>query len=94
MHRLEQYYAGDDSWNAFSALFAKYQDLPEVQRLARDLDGQLDLACTIYWVAGPESARKWINSRVPALDDIRPVDCVGNPDGVKRLRVCLMRMPS
>ncbi|MEK6352887.1 MAG: hypothetical protein V4796_12160 [Burkholderia cenocepacia] len=94
MNQLEQYYAGDDSWKEFSDLFVKYKDLPEVQNLAKDLNGQLDLAYTIYWVAGPKSAQKWINSSVPALDNIRPVDCTGNPELIKRLRECLMRMPS
>jgi hypothetical protein len=94
LNQLEQYYAGDDSWKEFSDLFAKYKDLPEVQNLAKDLNGQLDLAYTIYWVAGPKSAQKWINSSVPALDNIRPIDCTGNPELIKRLRECLMRMPS
>ncbi|MBZ5795181.1 MbcA/ParS/Xre antitoxin family protein [Burkholderia contaminans] len=91
---LERYYAGDDSWKEFSDLFSKYKDLPEVQELARDLHGQLDLAYTIYWVAGPESVKKWINSNVPALDSIRPIDCAGDSELIKRLRECLMRMPS
>lgn len=92
--RLEQYYSGDDVWGNFSDLFAKYRGFPEVHDLARDLNDQLDLAYTIYWVAGPNSARKWINSNVPALDNLRPIDCAGNPELIKRLRECLMRMPS
>ncbi|WP_423393811.1 hypothetical protein [Burkholderia sp. LMG 21824] len=94
MIRLEQYYAGDDGWKEFSDLFVKFKDFQEVQDLAKDLNGQLDLAYTIYWVAGPKSAKKWINSNVPALDNIRPVDCVDNRELLKRLRECLMRMPS
>ncbi|WP_143331226.1 hypothetical protein [Burkholderia aenigmatica] len=94
MIELEQYYGGDESWEQFSSLFAKYIDLPEVKELATDLNGHIDLAYTIYWVAGPKSAKKWIDSNVPALDGIRPVDCVNDPELVKRLRVCLMRMPS
>ncbi|MDN7881330.1 hypothetical protein [Burkholderia aenigmatica] len=94
MIELEQYYGGDESWEQFSSLFAKYIDLPEVKELATDLNGHIDLAYTIYWVAGPESAKEWIDSNVPALDGIRPVDCVNDPELVKRLRVCLMRMPS
>ncbi|WP_174950686.1 hypothetical protein [Burkholderia lata] len=91
---LEQYYAGDDGWKKFSDIFEKYKNFPEVQALAKALNGQLDLAYTIYWVAGPKSAQKWINSYVPALDNIRPIDCTGNEELIKRLRECLMRMPS
>jgi len=94
LNQLEQYYAGDDVWKKFSDLFAKYKDLPEVRDIAKALNGHLDLACTIYWVAGPKSAQKWISSNVPALDNIRPIDCTDNPELIKRLRECLMRMPS
>ncbi|WP_174430250.1 antitoxin Xre/MbcA/ParS toxin-binding domain-containing protein [Burkholderia metallica] len=94
MIRLEQYYSGDDVWENFSDLFVKYRDFQGVHDLAMDLNGQLDIAYTIYWVAGPNSARKWINSNVPALDNLRPIDCASNPDLIKRLRECLMRMPS
>ncbi|ALK21546.1 hypothetical protein CEQ23_34065 [Burkholderia cepacia] len=94
MIRLEQYYAGDDVWKNFSDLFAKFKDFPEVRDLAKALNGHLDLAYTIYWVAGPTSAQKWISSNVPALDNISPIDCTDNPELIKRLRECLMRMPS
>ncbi|RQU44261.1 DUF2384 domain-containing protein [Burkholderia cenocepacia] len=92
--RLEQYCSGGDVWENFSDLFGKYRDFPEVHDLARDLNYQLDLAYAIYWVAGPNSARKWINSNVPALDNLRPIDCAGNPELIKRLREFLIRMPS
>ncbi|MCA8219089.1 MbcA/ParS/Xre antitoxin family protein [Burkholderia cepacia] len=68
--------------------------MPEVQELARDLHEQLDLAYPIYRVAGPESAKKWINSNVPAFDGIRPIDCAGDSKLTKPLREYLMRVPS
>ncbi|NHV28110.1 hypothetical protein [Burkholderia sp. D-99] len=93
MHQLEQYYPGDASWQRFVAVFSQSRSRQEVVDLARSLDGDVDLATVVYEVVGA-GYDKWIREKVPAMDDLAPIDCVRSPALMKRLRTALMRFPS
>ncbi|KVF63184.1 hypothetical protein [Burkholderia cepacia] len=93
MHKLEQYYPGDASWQRFVAVFSQSKSKQEVSDLAQSLNGDVDLASVIYEVVGP-GYDKWIHEKVPAMDDLTPVDCISDPELMKRLRTTLMRFPS
>ena len=88
MHQLEQYYPGDASWQRFVAAFGQSKSKQEVRDLAQSLKGDIDLATVIYEVAGPGY------DKVPAMDDLTAVDCIRDPELLKRLRTTLMRFPS
>ncbi|MBN3822063.1 hypothetical protein G3O00_00320 [Burkholderia sp. Ac-20384] len=93
MHRLEQYYPGDASWQRFVAVFSQSRSKQEVLELAQSLDGDVDLATVIYEVVGP-GYNTWIRRKVPAMDDLTPIDCIRDPALMNRLRTTLMRFPS
>ena len=94
-HRLalENYYSGDESWAALEELgLGRHRDVPTVLSLSQALNEDLGLACVIYEVIG-SGAFAWLDNKLPVLDHIRPLDCVGDPRLIKRLREALMRFP-
>ena len=92
MDALENYYSGDDAWNEFVKLFDESKLNPDVLELAKTLNNQIDLAMVIYGKVGP-GYKNWVNIDIPALENLSPMDCLGDARLVKRLREMLMRMP-
>ena len=94
MHMLEKYYSSDEDWQKFSCLYMReFSSRGEVEQLSKQLGDQLDLACVIYGLMGEAEADNWIYTKVPMLDDIKAVDCINDPQLLKRLRVVLIRFP-
>ena len=92
MHKLEQYFKGDESWNRFSSVFGDEWTNSDVQKsLLNQLENRLDLAKVIYFHLGSHSL-EWINKELPILDGLTPNECLKNKETENRLRVCLMRM--
>lgn len=92
MAGLEKYYAGDETWELSVKMFSEAYLDDNAHLLADELNGCLDLAVIIYGKRGIKKALWWIEQEVPALDGIRPVDCLKDPELLKRLRECVMRM--
>lgn len=93
MHKLENHYSGDKDWAALEELGLRaHRDVPMVLKISKALDGDLGLACVIYEVIGG-GAFAWLNQKLPVLDNIRALDCVGDSVLIKRLREALMRFP-
>ncbi len=88
--QLEQYYPGDDIWLAFSAL---QRTIPE-PAIITALKNTFPDEALVYVIGGimGDAALAWIEKEIPALDNLRPVDCVGNAKLEKRLKTMLMRM--
>lgn len=93
MPELERYYSGDADWNDFVKLYSEDYLDDNARILSKKLKGALDLAIVIYGKRGLREGEWWIEQEVPMLNDIKPLDCLDNPDLLKRLRECLMRMP-
>jgi hypothetical protein len=90
--KLEQYYKGDDSWNKYSSIFGEdWTDSNFQKELLVLVNNQIDLAKVIYY-HNTEFSIKWLNSKVPALDDLTPLECLKDIELTKRLKVCLMRI--
>lgn len=90
MNHLEQYYPGEEDWIIFSDL---YSNIPQSAILS-ELESKFkdrSLAIVIAGILG-DMSQEWINKKIPALDNLRPVDCVDDPRLQKRLRTMLMRM--
>lgn len=51
------------------------------------------MAVVIYGRRGLNEGLWWLEQKVSALDALRPLDCLDDPQLIKRLKVCLMRMP-
>lgn len=90
--KLEQYYSGDESWENFSNAFNEVWTESNFQKqLLSLLDNQTDLAKVIYY-HNIESSIEWLYSKIPALDNLKPIECLKDTELTKRLKVCLMRM--
>ena len=90
MNRLEQYYTGDEEWKRFSDLYRNTTGSIIVSELENILKDR-SVANVIAGILG-NSSIDWIYKKVPALDNLRPVDCMYDPALKKRLRTMLMRM--
>ncbi len=94
MENLERYYTGDKNWFAFVKLYDElWENNKEQLELLTQLNNHLDLAKVIYGKFNT-NAIKWINFHIPALDYLTPLNCLESEELIKRLRECLMRMPS
>ncbi|WP_223569264.1 MULTISPECIES: hypothetical protein [Pseudomonas] len=65
----------------------------DARTLAKALDGNLDMAVVLNGKRGLKEGLWWVEQQVPALDNIRPADCLKDPKLIIRLRTALMRMP-
>jgi hypothetical protein len=91
--QLEDYYAGDETWNSNVAI-AKSQywvDSPLQQELLQRVQNDLPLAAMIFAKVG-EGCLEWLDMKVPALGGRKPVNCMQTKEHLLRLREALMRM--
>ena len=79
MQQLEEDYPGDVVWQTFANLYLQEYDDANSRQLADVLDGRLDIASIIYGKRGIKEALWWIEQNVPALDGLRPLDCLVDP---------------
>jgi hypothetical protein len=93
MEQLEDDYPSDADWQVLVRLYEEDYLDDNARTLAKQLDGNLDMAVILYGKRGLKEGLWWIEQQVPALDDIRPADCFKDPKLIKRLRTALMRMP-
>lgn len=93
MERLEDDYPGDADWQEYVELYEEDYLDNNAQALSSALDGRLDMAVIIYGKRGLVEGLWWITQSVPALDGLRPLDCLDDPMLIRRLRTALMRMP-
>ena len=91
--KLEEYFEGEESWSNYSSLFRDDWTNSELQlKLLEICNNQLDIANVIFYHLGEQSL-KWMNSKVSALDNLTPIECLNDGDLIKRLKVCLHRFP-
>lgn len=79
MEQLEDDYPGDAEWQVLVQLYEE-DYLDDARTLAKRLDGNLDMAVILYGKRGLKEGLWWIEQQVPALDNIRPADCLKDPD--------------
>ena len=92
MAGLEQYYNGQKSWLEFSSNFNDEWKSSEFQKsLLNKLNNQIDIARVIYFHIG-ENSLEWLNKKIPALNNLTPLECLKTEKTTNRLKVCLMRM--
>ncbi|CAD0262881.1 hypothetical protein ACLIMJ_00345 [Pseudomonas veronii] len=90
---LEDEYPGDADWQSMVALYKEDYLDEDARTLAQALAGDLDVAVVLRGKRGLKEGLWWIERKVPALDNVRPVDCLEDPRLIKRLRTALMSMP-
>lgn len=91
MSNLEQYYPGDARWEAFASMFEGEGKKCEAQsELFERVD---EPTANVICAAFGTHALEWLRKPVPALDGKTPEECLQTPEGRRRLRTMLMRMP-
>ena len=92
MIKLEQYYKEEGSWKKYSSIFGEdWTDSDFQKELLVLVNNQIDIAKVIYY-HNAEFSIEWLNSEVPALDNLKPLECIKDSELTKRLKVCLMRI--
>ncbi|XTZ40181.1 hypothetical protein ACQYRI_09485 [Salmonella enterica] len=92
MEPLEEYYSGDDAWQRLVNIYKEDYLDDNARLLAKKINGNLDIAVVIYGKRGLREGIWWLNREVPALDYLKPIDCLQEDNLIKRLKECLMRM--
>lgn len=93
MEELEKHFKGEKSWIEYSSVFGEdWTDSDFQKELLTLVNNQIDLAKVIYY-HNTDFSIKWLNSRVTALDNLTPLECLKDIELTKRLKVCLMRIP-
>lgn len=91
MIKLERYYNEDD-WNNFIEELDKKHKKSNIESILTDLfKGDEEVAMVIYKTLGLQSL-DWIHQRNYSLLNIKPIECLGDENLKKRLKVKLMRM--
>jgi hypothetical protein len=86
---LENYF-NENNWFIFSECFKNIKTI-NTGKILEKLGGNIELTEVIEGVVG-NVAMDWINRKIPALNDVAPVDCINDEKLIKRLKVMLMRM--
>lgn len=87
---LELYF-NQSVWDDFIATCKKYHKKPIPQELSELIrDKEIELAIEVSMVG---NSVEWVNSEIPALNNLRPIDCLEDETLLNRLKVCLLRMP-
>lgn len=91
--QLEQYYAGDQEFQEYSEKFIEFWETFEGKERLLELVGHDLIIARPLAYHLEESYEKWLHSTVPVLDNGTPLDCLQTPDGIKRLKTYLHRLP-
>ncbi|MDR0731724.1 MAG: hypothetical protein LBF63_08650 [Treponema sp.] len=86
---LEKYY-NENNWKKFSELCKGYHS-NNTEKLIEKLNMDIELSKVIDKAVG-KNAVDWINRKIPALNNITPIECLRNRKLKNRLKVMLMRM--
>jgi hypothetical protein len=90
---LEIYYSGDKNWEDLVTISHDTWDNSKYQlSLIHKLDGNEDIASVIYNKLSTDSIN-WVERAIPALGNLKPIECIYSEDLKLRLKECLMRMP-
>lgn len=92
--KLEQYYSEDDNWTNFVDIAKECFNAEDKfkKSLINALNGYSDIAIVVYYRLESDSL-EWIQRKIPALDNLKPIECLQSEKLINRLKECLMRMP-
>ncbi|MCW1148234.1 hypothetical protein [Flavobacterium lacisediminis] len=88
MIELEKYYS-EENWKGFSITF---QSVNAPNDLIMSLNDDEELAKVIFGIL-EKDCNNWLNKNIPALDNLKPLECIEEEHLLKRLKVCLTRIP-
>lgn len=92
MNNLEQFFPGETEWLRYAYLFKNEWDKCIIKNeILENLEGHKDIAMVMYGYGG-ETTLRWINQKIPSLDNLSPKECLNDSLLLKRLKSMLMRM--
>ena len=87
---LEMYF-NQSVWDDFIETCKKHHQKPISPSLSAIIkDKDIELAIEVSVIG---NSVEWVKSKVPALNYLRPIDCLEDETLVKRLKECILRMP-
>ena len=87
---LENYYAGEDCWENLAKNYENIETM-NTKELLNLLNNDIKLVNVIEGIVG-NSSIMWIKRNIPALNNMKPIDCINNDFLLIRLKECLLRM--
>jgi hypothetical protein len=82
-----------EHWDKYSSLFEEsWSNSEEQTALLKALSGNKKISMVI-WGHLESNSMSWIHSKIPALDYLKPIDCLKNDELKSKLINCLMRFP-
>lgn len=92
MNNLEGYFPGETEWIKFAYSFKNEWGIcPNQDEIIEQLNGHKDIAMVAYGI-NLETTLRWIETKIPALDNLAPKECFENISLLNRLKTMLMRM--
>lgn len=90
---LEEYYSGEEHWQDIvdHANDEFWSDFDYKVELMSKLEGNDDIAKVVFAKMGLKSI-DWLDRRIPALGNLKPIDCLKSDNLRNRLKECLLRM--
>lgn len=79
MPPLEDGYRGNDDWNDLVKYYFDNYLNDDSRFIATKIKGNIDMAVVIYGRRGLNEGLWWLEQKVPALDALRPLDCLDDP---------------
>jgi Antitoxin Xre/MbcA/ParS C-terminal toxin-binding domain len=92
---LTKYYSAHN-WESFVSGVRQRAD-PNVLELGSRVSAlgiPEDIALGLAEIFRDDDAIRWVHSSIPALENERPIDIVSSREGIKALKVCIMRLPA
>jgi len=87
---LEKYF-NQSVWDKFIETCKEHHQKPIPSSLSTLIrDEEIELALEVSLIG---NSVEWVNKKIPALNYLRPIDCLKDETLVKRLKECLLRMP-
>ncbi|MEE3664908.1 hypothetical protein V2I52_23895 [Brenneria sp. g21c3] len=90
---LELDYISDNAWNDLVKSFDGVYSNTDVDILTEKMNGARDMAIVINGKIGLKGGLEWMERKVKTLENIRPLDCLDDPELIKRLRQYLIELP-
>lgn len=82
-----------ENWNNYASLFEdNWSNSEEQIILLKALSGNQKISMVI-WGHLENNSMCWIHTKVPALDNLKPVDCIKSSKLKNKLINCLMSFP-
>lgn len=83
----------DDSFRNLARTYDnEWESCDFKQELLEAMNNHRDIAIVIYGTL-LDASLSWVSTSVPALDGLSPIQCMGTPSGIQKLKQALLSLP-